>query len=235
MTRSLTRIVPGTLVLSLLAQGLAAQAFEGVVTWQMGSKQETMTQAYKGNMVRTEMGRAGREGVMLIDGGARTMTMVMPNEKMYMVMSLDRPGMQGGQPDAHDAPPKITATGKTETIAGYTCEVYRYAEEAGKPETMEMCVAKGLGYFMMGAGGGGMMGRGRDPMAGVAGAASNPEYVKLYKDGFFPLRMTRIEGGKSELMMLATSIEKKSLDANAFKVPAGYQEMKMPAGMPGRP
>lgn len=235
MTRSLTRIVPGALVLSLLAQGLAAQAFEGVVTWQMGAKKETMTQAYKGNQVRTEMGREGREGVMLMDGGARTMTVVMPNEKMYMVMSLDRPGMGGNQPDAQGKPPKLTATGKTETIAGHTCEVYRFAEEEGKPETMEMCVAKGLGYFMMGAGGGGMMGRGRDPMAGVAGAAANPEYMKLYKDGFFPLRMTRIEGGKSELMMIATNIEKKSLDANAFKVPAGFQEMKMPAGMPGRP
>ena len=60
MTRSLTRIVPGALVLSLLAPGLAAQAFEGVVTWQMGAKKETMTQAYKGNQVRTEMGREGR-------------------------------------------------------------------------------------------------------------------------------------------------------------------------------
>lgn len=232
MTRSLTRIVRGALVLSLLAQGLAAQAFEGVVTWQMGAKKETMTQSYKGNQVRTEMGRGGREAVMLMDGGARTMTMVMTNEKMYMVMSLDRPDMQH---DAQGKPPKLTATGKTETIAGYTCEVYRFAEEEGKPETMEMCVAKGLGYFMMGSGGGMMGGRGRDPMADLAGAGSNPEYVKLYKDGFFPLRMTRIEGGKSELMMIATGIEKKSLDANAFKVPAGFQEMKMPAGMPGRP
>jgi hypothetical protein len=32
--------------------------------------------------------------------------------------------------------------------------------------------------------------------------------------------------------MIATKVEKKSLDASLFSVPAGYTQMQMPAGMP---
>jgi hypothetical protein len=79
---------------------------------------------------------------------------------------------------------------------------------------------------MMGAGGGPMGGKG--PMSNVATAAANPEYAKLYKDGFFPLRITDISKGKAETVMQVTSIEPKSIPASAFEIPAGYTEMKMP-------
>lgn len=232
MAAPLARALTGALLCSLGAGGLAAQAFEGVVTWQMHEKNQQMVQTYKGGMVRTEMGQGGRQAVMIMDAAGKKMTMIMPSEKMYMTMDLSQAGHQmPGMDHGPAKTPKITATGKTETIAGRSCEVYRYAEEAGQPDKMEMCVAKGLGYFMMG-GGGGPMGR-RDPMADVTGAAANPEYARLYKDGFFPLRVSRLEGGKAEQLMIVTKLEPKAVDASAFQVPAGYQEMKMP-GM-GRP
>ena len=229
MASPILRALPGALLCSLATGGLAAQAFEGVVTWQMHEKNQQMVQTYKGGMVRTEMGQGGRQAVMIMDAAGKKMTMIMPSEKMYMTMDLSQAGHQmPGMDHGPAKTPKITATGKTETIAGRSCEVYRYAEEEGKPDNMEMCVAKGLGYFMMGSGGGmGVMGR-RDPMADVAGAASNPEYARLYKDGFFPLRVSKLEGGKAEQMMIVTKLEPKSVDASVFQVPAGYQEMKMP-------
>ena len=208
------------------AAPLAAQGFEGVVTWEVSEGKTTMTQQYKGSKVRMEMSQGGQEGVMLMDHGAGSMTMLMPQQKMYMTM--DMKGMSGMPHDEDRTPPKLTATGKTETIAGHTCEVYRVAEEAGKPETMEMCVAKGMGYFMMGQspmGGGG-------PLGNLAKVGSNPEYAKLYKDGFFPLRMSRLEGGTAKVVLLAKTIEAKSLDASLFTVPAGFTEMKMGGGRP---
>ncbi len=209
---------------------LAAQGFEGVVVWQVAQGQGTMTQMYKGTKVRTEMNQGGREGVMLLDNTMTTMTMIMPQQKMYMTMDLKGMAAMGGPShDMDHTPPKITATGKTETIAGRTCEIYRYAEAAGKPETMEMCVAKGMGFFMMGQG---PMGGGGGPLGNLAKAAANPEYAKLYKDGFFPLRLSQLEGGTPKLMMQAQSVEAKSLDASLFTVPAGFSEMKMGGGRP---
>lgn len=225
MASPLARALSGALLCTLASGGLAAQAFEGVVTWQMSEKNQQMVQTYKGGMVRTEMGREGRQAVMIMDAAGKKMTMIMPSEKMYMTMDLSQGGPMGGMDHGPAKTPKITATGKTETIAGRSCEVYRYAEEEGKPDKMEMCVAKGLGYFLMGSGGG--MGR-RDPMADVTGAAANPEYARLYKDGFFPLRVSKLEGGKAEQMTIVTKLEPKTVDASAFQVPAGYQEMKMP-------
>jgi len=233
MLLAATRVTASLAVSALCTIPAAAQGFEGTVTWQMADKGE-MAQTYKGAQVRTEVtGRGGRQGVMIMDNSAKTMTMLVPERKMYMQM--DMKDMGDRMKDKSDAkPPKITATGKTETIAGKTCEVYRYAEEAGKPETMEMCVAKGMGYFMGGNAGPMGMGR-RGPGAEMAAVASNPEYAKLYKDGFFPLRISRLEDGKATNEMVVTKIEPKSVDAAAFKAPADYTEMKMPGGMGGPP
>jgi hypothetical protein len=72
-------------------------------------------------------------------------------------------------------------------------------------------------------------------MSNLSAIAANPEYVKLYKDGFFPLRISELKGGQPKLKMLATKIEPKSVDASVFQVPSDYTEMKMPGGMPQRP
>jgi hypothetical protein len=213
----------------------AAQGFEGTVTWQMEKGQ--MAQTYKGTQVRTEMSGGGREGVMIMDNSAKTMTMLMPSDKMYMVMNL-RDSDQGGD-HSDRKPPKITPTGKTETIAGRTCEVYLYAENPDKPANKEMCVAKGMGYFMGGSAGpmGGMGMARQGQGADISAIAANPEYRRLYQDGFFPLRISRIKGDSVTTQMIATKIEPKSVDASLFQVPSGFQEMKMPAGMgmPQRP
>jgi len=43
--------------------------------------------------------------------------------------------------------------------------------------------------------------------------------------------VSRVEGGQKQVVLEATKIEMKSLDASLFAVPAGYSEMRMP----GRP
>jgi hypothetical protein len=121
--------------------------------------------------------------------------------------------------------PDIRATGRTETIAGHTCEHYVVAADG---EQWDICAAKGLGF--MGAFGG-------NPMAGGRGGLSVPvrhrQLYETFKDGFQPLRMERLADGRRELLMEVVSIDRKSLPAGHFEVPEGFRKMDM-GGLMGR-
>jgi hypothetical protein len=117
--------------------------------------------------------------------------------------------------------PKITATGRKETIAGHECEYYVMGDKG----EMEVCSAKGLGMFMMGQS---PMGGALSSMASLAALATNSDAAKLFADGFFPLKMVNTEHGKKEVVMEATRVEKKPLEASLFVPPPDYKEMKMP-------
>lgn len=224
---NLTRVV-APLALTALGTVPAFAQFEGVVNLQMGRRQIPVTQTIKGKMVRTDMSGERGSGTMIMDTEARTMTMVMDEQKMYMTMDLK--GRAEGRRDGKM--PKFTDTGKSETIAGKSCQVYRMASDPDKPDNFEICAAKGMGFFM--GGGRGPMGRGQGGDDGdVQAIMANPEFAKMYKDGFFPLRMGRIRDGQVTTTLLVTKIEEKKVDPSVFEVPAGYQKMEMPAGMPG--
>ncbi len=213
---------------ALLAGPLAAQGFEGVVAYKMmgnGGKSSDMAMSIKGTHVRTDMSAEGRTMAMLLDGQAMTMTMLMAEQKMYMTMDMKaaRERAQGMKPGDH-APPKITALGTSETIAGRSCDNYLVETEKSK---IEFCNSKGLGNFMSAQS---PMGRGgASPLSDL----DNEAYRAYFKDGFFPLRVSSYDGGTKKVMMEATRVEPKSLDSALFEIPAGYTEMKMP-GM-GRP
>lgn len=210
---------------TLLASMPLAAQFEGTVDMTMGAKAEQkMTQSYKGGHVRTDMNAGGNSMVMLMDMSMKDVTMLMTEHKMYMKMDLKDPSMKADKGEAKQ--PKITDTGKTETIAGKTCSVYRMADAEGKPETTEVCAAKGMGFFAMGSGSGPM--GGKNPYAGAIEAGANPEYAKLFKDGFFPLRISDLSKGAPQTVILVTAITPKSIPDAAFEIPAGYTEMKMP-------
>jgi hypothetical protein len=219
-----TRTAALSLVAALTAGPLAAQGFEGVVAYKMmgeGGKDREMTMSIKGSAMRTDATAEGHNMAMLIDGQAQTMTMLMAEQKMYMTMDLKgmREKMQGMQHQEH-SPPKITALGTKETIAGRSCENFLVETDKSK---MEFCNAKGLGNYMTPQS---PMGRG--PSSGLS-ELNNELYRTYFKDGFFPLRVTTLEGGKRQVMMEATRVEPKSLDASLFQIPAGYTEMKMPS------
>jgi hypothetical protein len=122
--------------------------------------------------------------------------------------------------------PKLTETGKRETIAGYTCEHWLM----GDKQNMDICIAKGLGYFGMGGQGGGAFSTLKNLAFSpeqLAEASSHPEWVKFLEGGAFPLKMTSTEEGKVTMNMEATKIEKKSLDDSLFVVPPDYKEFSM--------
>jgi hypothetical protein len=218
-------------------------SFEGTITSKMfgGDREMEMKYSIKGSRSRIETALAagGSEmGVMLMDMNSGTQTMLIPQTKTYMIMKWGEAGDQFmqmakkiGQPDDQPAKaPKITSTGKTETVAGFTCEHWLIGDQ----QDTDICLAKGLGYFGFGGQGGGVLDKLKnlplnDKMKEQIDA--NPEFARFVEGGAFPLKISQIENGQSRTVMEVTAVERKSLDDSLFSVPAGYTEMKIP-GMP---
>ena len=212
----------------------AGGEFEGVVNMTMDAdgKAIQMTYYLKSDRMRTETSMPSNpelQGVMIMELGTAKMTTLMPQQKMYMTTDLKQMSMATDSPENKKFP-KITDTGRKETVAGYNCEHYIIGDE----QNVDMCVAKGLGYFGMG-GGGGRSGGLSDLIFSQemkAEAAANPEWSKFLEGGAFPLKMTVTEGGKTNMSAQVTSVERKKLDDSLFAVPADYKEMKIPGGIP---
>ena len=223
--------------------------FEGLITMKLTSESQRgaeMTYFLKGphTRIETSMGATpDSQAVMLWDLEGGKITTLMPSRKMYMTMDLK--ATQEGLQEAsrkmkkdgdYEEPkfPKLTQTGRVETIAGHTCEHWLM----GDKQNLDMCVAKGLGYFGMG----GQSGSGLSAFKNLAfsrkllaEAASHPEWVKLLKGGAFPLKLTMLnDDGVATMNMEATKIERKSLDDSLFVVPADFKEMNIPAMPAGR-
>jgi uncharacterized protein DUF4412 len=221
--------------LAVAATPLAAQTFEGAVTYRVTSSQggpADMTVSLKGTKVRMDVSARGQQMYMLLGAGSSTLTTVMPAQKMYMTIDPKMMQMQMGDSNApkHAPPAKITATGRKETVAGKECEVYL----VGEAQDMEVCAAHGMGMWRtpqspMGGGRGAL-----GTLGSLGDADTNPEYAKLAANGFWPLKVTSKEGGEAKVIMEATQIDAKKLEASVFEVPAGFTEMKMGQGM-GRP
>jgi len=195
--------------------------FEGVITmkWSGAEFFDGVQMVYyvKKNRMRTETSFADdpdMQDVLIEDASAATVTHVWPKDKMYMTMDLKE--VAAGGPGKGRTFPKLTQTGKSETIAGYACEHYVMDDE----QNVDICVAKGLGYFV---GGGIAM---TDMIFSEdlkTEAAGNPVWVKFLDGGAFPLKLTRVEHGKATVVAQVTSIEPRKLDDSLFVVPPDYK------------
>jgi Domain of unknown function (DUF4412) len=217
--------------------------FEGAIAMKMqfeSEKQMEMTYFLKGRHTRIETrvpGTPEGSAVMLWDLDAGKWITMMPARKMYMTLDLKETAesmkesardKMGGDDEKF---PKLTATGKQETIAGHTCEHWLMGDQ----QEIDMCVAKGLGYFGMGGQSGSGLGTWKNMVFSpklLAEAATHPEWVKFLEGGAFPLKLTTSEGGKVKMNMEATSVEKKPLDDSLFTVPSDYKELNVPS-LPG--
>jgi hypothetical protein len=219
------------------------EAFEGEVTSKMFIGDQTMETRYaiKGTRNRIETNlpqnsagaRLMQTSVTLMDLSSGTTTMLLPQTKTYLTMNWAEMAEEMSKGDGKDSSidfPKVTSTGKTETIAGFTCEHWLIGDKT------DVCMAKGLGYFG-GGGSGGIL----DKLKNLAlrekikaQLDTNPEFAKFVEGGAFPLKMAQIENGQSKTIMEVTSIERKSLDDSLFSVPADYKKTEIP-GMPGMP
>ena len=215
----------------VLAAGLCAKDFEGKIRFKMtglghaarnadGESAMFMNYFIKAGLIRMETEiQPGKVGCMIIDSAKREMTMLMPEQKMYMVMKTPEPRKTEGQAaPAQDA--EIVRTGKTETILGYKCEQVIVKSKDGETETWS---AEGLGTFHAMSRGG--------PMGRPAPASA---WEKALADkGFFPLRVVHHDkSGKETMRMEAVSIDQQSVPDEMFVPPADYQKFEMPS-IPG--
>ena len=135
-----------TLALVALIPGRAAAqtGFEGVITFAQHSKSDdkttTMVQTTKGRKLRIEGMDGGKGGAMILDGDAKTMIMVEPEKKQYMTiteadmqqaaammkpMAEKMKGMKHEDNGKNDFNIDVKNTGRTETVAGTRCEIWR--------------------------------------------------------------------------------------------------------------
>jgi hypothetical protein len=105
-------------------------------------------------------------------------------------------------------PPKVTKTGKKDKVAGYTCEEWD-VENQDKTK-LELCVAdQGASFFHL-------------PLTGIP--TEHAWALELLDGKHFPLRGVAYEkDGTESGRVEVTKIDKRSLDAAEFEVPAGYK------------
>jgi len=222
------------------------EAFEGTVTAKLfgGQRESQMKFAVKGDLTRIETsavdGNDAIMGVIIMDLKSAQQTMLMPAQKTYMTMNFkemgEKLGRLSGETSGHENEsgkmPKLTPTGKQETIAGYSCEHWL----VGDDQTIDLCIAKGLGYFGFGnsSQSGGPLKALKDltldPRISTQ-IESSPEMKRFVEGGAFPLKISRVENGQSKSIMEVTGIDRKKLDDSLFTVPPDFKKMEIP-GMP---
>jgi hypothetical protein len=227
----------------LVPAALSAATFEGKVTFKMTSgrdKPMEMTYNIKGDKIRMEMPGQKGMGGMIMDTSKREMTMIMDEQKTYMVMALPQAAVDAIA--KRDDEVKLEKTNETEKILGYTATKYLLTEKNGA-ET-ELWLAEGLGTFM------GMTQQ--NPMSRGRGPAPKAWERALEGKELFPLRVVgrekggspRADKGKSadkmkgkagneSFRMEVTAIDKTTLPDSMFTPPAGYRKFDMGGMMRG--
>jgi hypothetical protein len=231
-----------TLTLASLAGGpvQAQTGFEGVITYLDHSKSDgkttTMVQTTKGNKAKFE-GLGGQQGAVIFDGDNHSMIMVQPEKKQYMTVTqadmdqwaamvkpmaekMQAAKREKGGEGKDDFKIDLSKTGRTETVAGTKCEVWRgtTVDEDGTKKEGEVCVAQGVGFAFFDI----MM---NNPMM----QAQMQKFKQVLSGGKGVLKFTSIEGGKPFVQMEATKIDRRSVSDAELQPPAGYTGTSMGA------
>jgi hypothetical protein len=230
------RVAVLMLVCAIPSAPLAAQ-FEGTIHMKMSSadgrsEPMTMTMVMKGDKEVSIMSMpasagpmAGMEMRSIYDATTNTLTALMPMPPGMPAM----PGMGDAKGiktvmDMSKMSPRsdekvdIKKLGTSEKIAGLDCDDYEITQGSGK--VSRACITQSIGKFVFPGGFGGMGRRGNSAPPGWARAFGD-------KPGF-PLKVWSADGGVD---LEVTSVEKGSVPASVFEIPAGYVDM---AGMRGR-
>ena len=116
-------IIP--VLLFVFAQtGLSQDKFEGKVTFNAYDNGESHTIDYfvKGSKIRFDANENGQQGQIVMDPAAKQFMIIMPQQKMYMVMQIPDTDMNSGNSEESDIASKFVKTGETKEILGYTAE-----------------------------------------------------------------------------------------------------------------
>jgi hypothetical protein len=200
------------LILTAIGTPLAAQTFEGAITLRMPGRQGAPPQEIEylsrgGNVRFNIVSPAGSMAILGLAAESKTY-MLMESQRVYMEMPMEQAAAAIAKTDE----PKITKTGRKETIAGESCEhvIIESNSEKG-PQKSDVCMAYALGPFV-------------NPMSGMTRTMA-PWQRQLMKEGGFPLRVTLADGS---IPIEVTKIEKKRVSESLFRIPAEFTKMDMP-------
>ena len=232
-------------------EGLAIlKDFEGKIGWSAKGKLAgpskdggalTLTLLVKGSKFRLDLpqglgGVPGGGSYLLGRPQEKKFYVVTDAQKQALLVDADKLGAKvdamsgrGAGPGAGSDAPELKKTGKTDKVAGYSCEVWEIQQKTSR---MEACIAaEGTNWFQL----------------PVSQLPAQYAWAKELTDGkHFPLRFvsfdrTGAEEGRIEL----ASIEKQPVDAARLELPAGYQVVDLEtmlagvmqglSGMHGRP
>lgn len=198
-------------IVGATGSALGQKPFEGTIDATMHTQMGELNATYflKDARMRTDMSMGtGIRTSMIVDPAAHRMYMLMPTRQMYMEREMPDSLLQSaGQQAANN---KVTWTGRTETIAGVSCE--HATATANDGSQLDMCIAKGIDFG------------GRAMMMGRRGAAGDS--WQQHVEGGFPLRVQRV--GDSTPLFEVTKVERKAVGDDLFTPPAGWQKMTMP-------
>jgi hypothetical protein len=199
---------------------LSAQRFDGVMQFLSyqghSDTPDTITQITKGSKIRIE--GMGKGGAMVFDGVNRII--IIPEQKAYMDFPADF-GEREATAEASKHKGTAERTGKTETIAGITCDDWHFkgTKADGTPEEGDACIAKGAGMMINQLSGG---------MAARYFSAAGPAFAEAVKNGAGVMKVTT----NGKLDFVAVKAQSTSVPDAMFVAPPGYTKMDM-SGMPG--
>jgi hypothetical protein len=186
---------------------------------------------------------ANAKGYGIFDSPAKKIYVVLDSSKQVIVVDLNKVGdqLKGMTPPSRpehgnaapkEAPPKVTKTGKFDTVAGYKCENWDIASDHREAT---VCVAQqGFSWLSI-------------PMAALNGVPTEHMWMAELLDGkHLPLRFMgygadgTTESGRVEV----TKVDPKTLPATDFEYPPTYATIDLEqmlrgfggmGGMPGMP
>lgn len=203
---------------------VSAAGFEGKVAMKLtgqNGREMPMTFNLKSGLARIDVETGGHSFSAIMDSAKQQMTMLMPEQHMYMVRPMPKPAPTTDNKKAEDV--GIEKTDEHAKILGYDTTKYVAKTPQG---TTEIWVTDQLGTFP-----------GINPGPGRPG---RPARQQAWEEAFrgkdaFPLRVVGTSAeGKETNRMEVTSIEKVSLPDSLFAPPADYQEFNMEKMMGGR-
>lgn len=195
---------------------LATKPFQGKVifTFSAGDSEGTITMFTKGQKVRMDPALKEMEQNvwMVMNNASKEITLVMPDQSMYMTLALDMAKKMAGATvpglaaEGKRFEKKPTPTGKTKTILGHECHQYIYNDDG---DNIEMWVAHTVGTF--------------PEMMGVP----IPQYIGKEDFAFFPLEISGKDKDGKIYVMKVTELSTNVPSDDTFTPPSSYQKLSM--------
>ena len=166
----------------------------------------------------------GTKPYAILDPTAKKLSIVSDEQKQAVVIDLEKSGeqlknmrppqrpMPGGAAPPPKAPPKLTETGKYDTVAGERCENWDITDDH---RDATVCIADHGASFL------------HIPLTGIP---TEQLWMTQLLDGrHFPLRLISYakDGATENSRVEVTHIDKKSPPASAFEYPPSYRVMDL--------